>query len=419
MTTKRWLGNAPAIADIWTINLSGTVTSQTYTVTINSKSIAYDSTSGDTVSTVLSGIQAACSAISPAPPAEFAELTTTALPVGGPFTFLVLTGNTPGKPSVIAVSTTGAATFSVAHTQTATGPNDFANPLNWSTGTAPANSDTLVFDSGSVPCQYNLNTSLTGITLSVEPGYAGQIGLPAINTDNGTAYAEYRPTSLALSGGTVVINSSLINRCHLAFGTNTAVIRILATGSRVDPNIPVCLITGGDSSSELDITSGDVGLAWYQGTTATMPTIRTGYLNNSNSDVSLIVGTGATLTAVTKNGGVLDTRSSLVTLNQDLAGGTTVLRNEVTLTTGNIHNGTLYCCTTGVIGTINLFNKATFNANTDPRAKTITNPINAFSTTVSVLDDQKTINSGTLSINMNGLNSVNFSHGANSTLVLT
>lgn len=419
MTTKRWLGNAAAVADVWTITLSGTVTSQTYTLMINSKSISYTATGGDTVSTVLAGIQSAWSAISPAPPVEFTELTATALPIGGPFTSVVLTGNTPGKPCTITISTSGGATFTIAHDQSATGPHDFANPLNWSGGIAPVNSDTLVFDSGSIPCRYNLITSLTGITLSVEPGYSGQIGLPFINSDSSTAYAEYRPTSLTLVGGTAVINSSQIGRCNLAFGANMAVIRILATGTRVDRNIPVCLITGGDGSSELDITTGDVGLAWYQGTTSTMPIIRTGYLNNATSDVSLIVGTGATLNTVTKNGGLFDTRSSLATLNQDLAGGTSFLRNDVTLATANVYNGTLFYCTTGVIGTINLFNRATFNANTDPRGKTITNPINVYSTTVTVLDDQKSINAGTLSINMNGMDTVNVSHGANTTLVLT
>ena len=151
MATKRWLGNANAIADLWTVSLSGTVVSQTYTMTINSKSITYAAGSTDTVSNILAALQSVWSSISPSPPVEFTELTATALPAGVPYTSLTLTGNTLGKPSTISVSTSGAATFSIAHTTSATGPNDFTNGANWSGGSAPANSDTLVFDDGSIP----------------------------------------------------------------------------------------------------------------------------------------------------------------------------------------------------------------------------------------------------------------------------
>ena len=281
MATKRWLGNANAIADLWTVSLSGTVVSQTYTMTINSKSITYAAGSTDTVSNILAALQSVWSSISPSPPVEFTELTATALPAGVPYTSLTLTGNTLGKPSTISVSTSGAATFSIAHTTSATGPNDFTNGANWSGGSAPANSDTLDFDDGSIPCKYNLNSSWTGVTVSIEPGYSGQIGLPSINADNTTTYAEYRTTSLTMVGGTVLVNSSGISRCNLAFGANTATVRVLNTGPRADANIPVVLITGGNDSSELDITKGDCGLAFYQGTTATFPTVKTGFASNA------------------------------------------------------------------------------------------------------------------------------------------
>lgn len=420
MSTKRWLGNANAIADVWTISLSGTVTSQTYTVTINAKTIQFVSGVSDTVNTVLTGLQAAWSSISPSPPVEFTELTALGLPVGGPFTTLQLTGNTLGKPSTITVSNGGgASTFSIAHTTSATGPNDFTNGANWSGGSAPANSDTLVFDNGSIPCKYNLGSSLTGVTVSIEPAYSGQIGLPFINSDNTTTYAEYRTTSLTLAGGTVLVNSTGISRCNLAFGANTATVRVLNTGSRPDPNTPVVLIIGGNGSSELDITKGDVGLSFYQGTTATVPTIKTGFANNALSDVSLIIGVGATLTTITKSGGYLSTRSTITTLNQDVGAGTVDLLDSVGVTTVNQYAGTVNYSTNGTIGTINAYAKAIVNFDADPRAITLTNPINIYSSGVTVNDSQKRVNSGTLSIAMNGASSVVYNHGANNTLVLT
>lgn len=416
MTTKRWLGNAAATYDLWTIALSGTVTSQTYTFTVNSKTVTYTSGGSDTVGDVLSALVTAWNA-SAIP--EFAEYLAVGLPVGSTFTSVTLTAKVAGAPGTIAAATGGAATFTATHTTTGTGPNDLTNGQNWSGGSALANSDTAVFDNGSIDCLYNLSTSLTGITLSVEPGYSGKIGLPFINANGTTTYAEYRTTSLTLAGGTVVINSPNIQRCNLAFGANTAAVRVLNTGSRVDPNVPVALVTGGDVSSELDLTKGDVALAYYQGTTAEFPTINTSYATNENGDVNLYIGTGATLTTITKNGGSLTTRSSATTLTQGLKGGSTTLLDAVALTTLNAKNGTVNYGTTGTIATINLYGKAILNADVDPRAKTVTNNINAYDSTVRIIDNQKTINTGTLSINMQGNTTLNVEHGTQTTMVLT
>src|SRR5262249_8993955 len=157
--------------------------------------------------------------------------------------------------------------FTIANTTPATGPNDFKNSQNWSTGTAPANSDVLVFDNGTVPCKYGLSTTLTGLVISIELGYSGGIGLPNINNDGNTPYAEYRPTSLTISGGTLTVNATGVTRANFAFGANTSTVRVLNNGSRPDKYVPVVLLTGGNGSSELDISKGDVGVAFYQGTT--------------------------------------------------------------------------------------------------------------------------------------------------------
>ena len=246
---------------------------------------------------------------------------------------------------------------------------------------------------------------MTGVTVSIEPGYSGQIGLPSINADNTTTYAEYRTTSLTMVGGTVLVNSSGISRCNLAFGANTATVRVLNTGPRADANIPVVLITGGNDSSELDITKGDCGLAFYQGTTATFPTVKTGFASNAAFDVSLVIGVGATLTSITKSGGYLSTRSSVRTLNQNVGGGVVELIVNYN--------------TAGTVGTINAYGKAIVNFDADPRAITVTNPINVYDASVTVNDAQKRVNSGVLSLDMNGNSSVNYSHGANSSIVIT
>lgn len=401
------------------MSLSGTVTSQTYSLTINSKSLAYTSSGSDTVATILTALVALWNQLTPTNPPEFKELTAVGLPVGGPFTSMTLTGNTAGKPSTITVSTSGAATFSRTNTSPATGPNFFDNALNWSGGVAPVNSDTLVFDNGAIPCKYNLSTTLTGIVLNVNPAYSGTIGLPIINSDANTTYAEYRPTSLTLAGGTAVINSGLVGRCNLAFGANAATVRVLQTGQRSDQNTPVVLLSGGNGSSELDVSKGDVATSFYAGVTSTWPIVNLGFTTNPAADTTFFAGTSATLTTITKNGGTAKIQSSATTVTQDIQGGTLTIAESAAITTLSAYAGTVQISTVGTIGTINLYGSATLTCDTDTRSKVFTNSINIYSPLVTVIDSAKTVNSGVLSLAMNGNPSVNFNHGGNSSLVIT
>ncbi len=411
MSTKRWIGNAPAVADLWTVTLSGSVISQTYTMTINGKSVTYVAGGADTVAVILAALVAAWNA------SDIPEMQELAAAVASAST-LTLTGNDPGVPSTITVATGGGATFTRTNTTAATGPNDFANALNWSTGTAPANSDVLVFDNGNVDCLYNLSTVLTGIVLLVDQGFSGKIGLPFVNVNGSVSYAEYRTTSLTLAGGTATINSAAIQRCNLAFGANTTTVRILNTGQRENAFVPTVLIIGGNGSSELDITKGDVGVAFYAGTTATFPIVKTGYLNNANSDVNVTFGSGATLTTVTKNGGAMTVNSDVTTLVQDAAGGVLTIAAGV-VTTLEVDGGTCYPNTTGTLATVTISNDATLNFDQDPRAKTITNPILVYGDKANVLDNQKVVNSGVLSVTANQTTAINVQHGSNNVMTFT
>ncbi len=416
MTTKRWLGSAYSVNDLWTVSLSGTVISQTYTMMINSKSVTYTAGGSDTVTIILSALAAAWNASTIV---EFTEATATALPAGGPYTSMTITGDTAGNPLTISMSTGGGATFSIAHTTSATGPNDFTNGQNWSGGSAPANSDTLVFDNGSANCSFNINSSLTGITMLVNPGYSGKIGLPQINVNGQTSYNEYRTTNLTLAGGTVTINCPTLQQCNLAFGSNTSTVRVLSTGARLNTYIPVVLITGGNGSSELDVSKGDVGIAFYQGQTANFPTIKTGYIASVQTDAVVTCGAGSTLGTIVKNGGVMTVSANSTTITQDIGGGTLTLTDSVTVTTLNVYAGTVAMNTSGTVGTVNLYGSATLTLDGDPRGKTITNPINVYSPSVSVTDTAKTVNSGIMSLAMNGVPSCNFFHGGNSSIVIT
>lgn len=418
MSTKRWVGNAASVSDLWTIVLSGTVTSQTYTLTINGKSLSYTSTGGDTVATILAILVTLWNQTSPSNPPEFQELVASGVGTVGALTGMIITGKTPGNPSTISVATGGAATFTITNTTPATGPNDFANAQNWSGGVAPANSDTLVYDNGSVDCLFNLTTTLTGIVVIVNPGYSGKIGLPFINANSQVQYAEYRTTSLTLAGGTVTINAPLIQRCNVAFGAHLATVRVLATGQRLDKYTPVVLLIGGNGSSELDITKGDVATSNYLGTTADFPVVNTSFSTNAPSDVTLNCGAGTTLGVLNQNGGHVTIQSAVTTATLEQAGGVLTIQDG-SATTVKAMNGTVNVNTTGTIATIDLYNSATLNFDSDTRAKTVTNPIAVYSNAVTIVDTQHSVNSGTLTLATNGVSSPNVQRGVNSTIVYT
>ena len=200
---------------------------------------------------------------------------------------------------------------------------------------------------------------------------------------------------------------------------NTATVRVITTGSRIDTYTPVVLITGGNGSSELDVSKGDVGLAFYQGQTAQFPTVKMGYVTSVLTDSNLVCGSGTTLTTIEKNGGNLTTSANVTTFTQDVGGGVTTLNDSVAMTTLNVYAGTVNLNSTGTIVSVNLYGSSILTCDGDPRAKTVTNPINVYTKDVTVTDTAKTVNSGVLTLNLNGCPSVNYYHGGNTSLVIT
>jgi hypothetical protein len=412
MATLRWISGAQSVTNVWTLTLSGTVTSQTYTITIGSKTITYTADGSATQAIIFAALLASWNSTSNPAPAEFKELIAT-----GGVTNLVLTGRVTGRPHVVAFTTGGAATATATETTAATGPNFRNNGANWTGGAAPANGDTLVYDSGNVPCKYGFTAALTTLTTKIEPGYGGYIGLPDVNTD-GLPYHEYRDTSYVQEGGTLVVNSGNVSLVRVYFGTTAFTARSLQTGQRTDPNAPVVLLTGGAASSECDVSRGDVGLAVYAGETANCPTIQMSYVSQSASDARVIGGTGLTVTTITKSGGTLELNSSVTTLTQDPNGGTTTIQAG-SVTTLNVNGGTVVYNSTGTLATANVRNDGVLDFNQDPRGKTITNPINAYGPNAFVKDSQKNVNSGVLSLVTVGTPLANIDHSVSNTISLT
>lgn len=318
MTTKRWQGDATPVANVWTLTPGGTIGTETFTVTINGKTVSYTAESGDAVAEVCAGLTEAWNSTDDPAPPEFRELTA----VDGT-TLVTVTGNTAGVPHTITSAATGSATLVASEATAATGPHHFDNATNWSGGAAPANSDVLVFDSGDVPVKYGLSTSLTGLTIKILDGYRGYIGLPDANTD-GDYYAEYRTQYLTIDGATLILmDSADATKVRINTGSTAATVNINNTIQPADAE-PIFLWKGAHSSNAVTVSKGSVGIAYFSGETATVATLRVGYIDNLLGDANVICGSGVTFTDIDQSGGVLVIDSATATIGM-IDGDLTIL----------------------------------------------------------------------------------------------
>src|SRR6185295_12509087 len=101
MASTTWRGDAPAVAQVDTLTVGGTIeATDIFKMTINGKTLSV--TAGSTVAATVATTIATAWNASTIP--EFAEITAAATSGGA----LTLTADTPGKPFVCTVSTTEA-----------------------------------------------------------------------------------------------------------------------------------------------------------------------------------------------------------------------------------------------------------------------------------------------------------------------
>ena len=395
MATRRWTGNALAIAQRETITIGGTwVAADTLTVTCNGRDLVL--TIGSTVTTTQiatelaaalgstsSSLGTAYSANERGPNiAEFREFVAGDTSPAASGSTVILYGKTKGKPFTITVSKSSTSgTVSTATTISATGPNHWDNADNWSGSTVPVDSDDIVYDSGAVPCLYGLSQgTVTPASITVTLGYTGKIGLASINTDDTSYhYTEYRERYLILCASGDSLNTAVTigggegigaSRINLDCNTGQATIAVLGSGASEVSSVGAVSLKGTNASNVVSIARGSVGIAALAGESMTVATLNVGYRTNQASDAAVVVGSGATLTTVNQSGGTLSTSAAVTTMN--LSGGEwTHLAGAVT--TANIDGGACRYRATATLTTAIVGGSGELDFRQDPRSRTVTN----------------------------------------------
>lgn len=394
MATRRWRGDAPKTAQVNTLTVAGTpANGQVYSVTINGKIVSYTASGADTNDTIAAALKAllAASAIP-----EFAEVTWTVAT-----NVITGTARAPGKPFTNTSAATGTGTLTTAIVTANGGPNVVSQAANWEGGTAPADGDDVVFDTGSTDVLYDLDqNAVTPASILVDVGFRGRIGLPETNADDAVnTYAEYREKYLRYgnSGDAQTITVTIrggAGRIKLNTGSAQAVWNVSGTAQPLEDNVPALLLKGTHASNALNVAKGDVGVANFAGESATLAAVNVGYKTNRAGDARVRLGSGVTLTnaVIVQTGGALE-------LNSATSGTATITQYDGTLTlnagaqTGlAVRGGQCIYNSSGTLGGATVVSgDGHLDFSQDLRAKSVTNPIDLYGPNARLSDPHKVV----------------------------
>ena len=219
MATKYWTGRAASVAQVTKVVFSSIVSTNTYTVTINGKSVsavAASTSLGDLIDALVNAWN------SSAEP-EHREMVA-ARREDPTLSGLQLTASVAGVPhTVTASATTGTAT--VTQPTAASGPNFWNVAANWDSATLPSAADDLIVEDSDVSILYGLTDTNNYASLTVNASFTGTIGLPETNANG---YPEYRTQLLTLGTG-----SAITVTLGYGPGTFSSRIRLDVQGSNV------------------------------------------------------------------------------------------------------------------------------------------------------------------------------------------
>ena len=341
MSKKTWTGAGSAAPRIENWAIGSSTVGQTFTATSPNGSVAtYTAVTGDTTSTIATGLADACAAITDG---QFTELTFAASGAN-----MTVTGPSDGAPFTLTSGGTGTTTVTV--TQTQLSPHDYTRAANWLGGVAPVANDDIVFDTGSVDVLYNLD-GFTGTVFTSWKRlytYTGKIGLPDTSS---SGYREYRPTHCEVDSTSIRVEQSQSDgdSSIRVKATNAGATTVTVTGAGAVQSTTTWLteVYNLPASSIVLNTGGSLAIAPYASQTATVATL-------TSTNGALRVGAGTTLTTPTIKGGVAEIATSYTTLTVDTAATVTVTTAAAAATSTDIESGTVIWVSTGTPGAVTL-----------------------------------------------------------------
>lgn len=249
-------------------------------------------------------------------------------------------------------------------------PGDWDTAANWSPSGVPEDDDNVTLKNSSQDIDEGLDQSAVRLAvLNIEQSYTGKI------TDTDDAFLQISADEINIGLNTGVGSPTGSQKIKLALGTNASgedvpIVNVFNTGTP-DPStyLPAVELTG---EFNLNVRKGSVGGALGIGETATIAELRTSYVTNKETDVSLTLGSGVTLIDFIQTGGTNVIRCGVTTLEVIL--GTLTSEGSGAIGTVDMNGGVFKPHSTGTITTMNLDSgHANFLGSTSERTVTTLN----------------------------------------------
>ncbi len=365
MATNRWVSKAAKVAQVNTVTPGSVGIGNTFTLTINGKSVTYTATAA-TAANVSAG---AVPLWNGADEGEMDEATAT----DGSGT-VVITADEPGVPFTQTSSASGGtATFSTSTTTSNSSPNDINNATNWTDG-VPTASDDVVLDAGGEDqgLWWNLG-ALSAVTVGTfvrRRGFTGRIALPEYNTDGANTFFEYRATELAIGATTMLIEqpgSDGPEHVKVNVGSVQTALTILGDGAAAIGEERMWW-RGTHADNVVRVSSGSLAISPTNLNASTVAT-----LTAESSTVRC--GSAVTLTTVTVTDSECEFNSSITTLSVN--GDSNVVLKAGTTTTLNANAGrVIFRHSSGtIVTTLNVGPGAVLDFSQGTGGVTITNAV--------------------------------------------
>ncbi len=377
MTLVRFRGDAPAVAQVDTIEVDGYDGATTYILTIGGKTVSVvGDTDAETTAVALAAAWNASEIV------EFARVTANAFSGTTPLDTITLTADTAGMPFVVSESTSGGGGSMVqVNVTVSSGPNHADTVANWEPSGLPGDEDDVLFSGTSTSCLYGLDTSDWPAgpplwnSLTIKASYTGRIGLPEFASSGDYEYREdffviaFHTTGdeyISIGEGSGVGSGRI--KLSVANMTTNMRIDVHSTGSRSDTTKPPVLLGTGtqSASTTLSVNSGDVGVAVLFDGFAVIDVI-----NVESSSANVEIGAvDVTLTTINLTAGTVTTLSNVTTVT--MTAGTFVLAGSAAIGTLYVRGGICYYDSDGATTTlIVVTNGAVLNFTRDARPVTI------------------------------------------------
>lgn len=327
---------------------------------------------------------------------------------GGPWT-IEFTGN-QAATNVTEVTANGdnltgttTQTISVTSLVTPTGPFHWDNAENWSSGSVPVASDTVVFEENANPVKFGLNqASITLGLLDIRASYTGTIGLPQENRDGLAPYIEYRQRNLQVGATNVRIGAGEGGgspQIRLDLGSVASTVTIHRTATPAATGQYGVTLQAAHASNKLLVYQGVVGIAPNSGESALFGELSVGYENDPASDVELFLGEEVTLGDVAVHGGLVTSlgRSATAISSLLVTAGEVILHGTDGVNQLDIEGGVVFYRTSGTLGGNTVVSgEGRLSLVGDLRPKTITNTVICRGDNATIEDPQQTAASLTI-----------------------